>query len=56
MTLELVRNPDVLADLVAARRTGQIIVGFAAETEPDRDAGSRSVAPRSPGSRQTCSW
>lgn len=38
MTLELVRNPDVLADLVAARRTGQIIVGFAAETEPDRDA------------------
>nr|WP_254630014.1 bifunctional phosphopantothenoylcysteine decarboxylase/phosphopantothenate synthase [Curtobacterium sp. Csp2] len=38
MTLELVRNPDVLADLVAARRTGQIIVGFAAETEPDREA------------------
>lgn len=38
MTLELVKNPDVLADLVAARRTGQIIVGFAAETEPDRDA------------------
>lgn len=38
MTLELVRNPDVLADLAAARRTGQIIVGFAAETEPDRDA------------------
>lgn len=38
MTLELVRNPDVLADLVAARRPGQIVVGFAAETEPDRDA------------------
>ncbi|MFZ6992534.1 bifunctional phosphopantothenoylcysteine decarboxylase/phosphopantothenate synthase [Curtobacterium sp. RRHDQ66] len=38
MTLELVRNPDVLADLVANRRTGQIVVGFAAETEPDRDA------------------
>lgn len=38
MTLELVRNPDVLADLVAARRTGQFIVGFAAETEPDRAA------------------
>lgn len=38
MSLELVRNPDVLADLVAARRTGQIIVGFAAETEPDRAA------------------
>ncbi|MDM7890859.1 bifunctional phosphopantothenoylcysteine decarboxylase/phosphopantothenate synthase [Curtobacterium caseinilyticum] len=38
MTLELVRNPDVLAELVAARRTGQIVVGFAAETEPDREA------------------
>lgn len=38
MTLELVRNPDVLAELVANRRTGQIVVGFAAETEPDRDA------------------
>ncbi|MCJ1714787.1 phosphopantothenate--cysteine ligase family flavoprotein [Curtobacterium sp. VKM Ac-2922] len=38
MSLELVRNPDVLADLVANRRTGQIVVGFAAETEPDRDA------------------
>ncbi|WIB79290.1 bifunctional phosphopantothenoylcysteine decarboxylase/phosphopantothenate synthase [Curtobacterium sp. MCPF17_002] len=38
MTLRLVRNPDVLADLVAGRRTGQIIVGFAAETEPDRAA------------------
>lgn len=38
MTLELVRNPDVLADLVRARRTGQIVVGFAAETEPDREA------------------
>ncbi|MFJ3383806.1 MULTISPECIES: bifunctional phosphopantothenoylcysteine decarboxylase/phosphopantothenate synthase [unclassified Curtobacterium] len=38
MTLELVRNPDVLANLVAARRTGQVVVGFAAETEPDRDA------------------
>lgn len=38
LTLELVRNPDVLAELVANRRTGQIVVGFAAETEPDRDA------------------
>ncbi|WP_245631627.1 bifunctional phosphopantothenoylcysteine decarboxylase/phosphopantothenate--cysteine ligase CoaBC [Curtobacterium ammoniigenes] len=36
--LELVRNPDVLATLVARRRTGQLIVGFAAETEPDRAA------------------
>jgi phosphopantothenoylcysteine decarboxylase/phosphopantothenate--cysteine ligase len=38
MTLELVRNPDVLAELVGSRRTGQIVVGFAAETEPDRAA------------------
>ncbi|KQO62423.1 bifunctional phosphopantothenoylcysteine decarboxylase/phosphopantothenate synthase [Curtobacterium sp. Leaf261] len=36
ITMTLVRNPDVLAELVAARRPGQLIVGFAAETEPDR--------------------
>ena len=29
----LVRNPDVLAELVAKRAAGQIIVGFAAETD-----------------------
>jgi phosphopantothenoylcysteine decarboxylase/phosphopantothenate--cysteine ligase len=28
----LVRNPDILAELVTARRPGQVIVGFAAET------------------------
>ena len=28
----LVRNPDVLAELVAERRPGQLVVGFAAET------------------------
>lgn len=32
LTLTLVQNPDVLVGLVAARRPGQIIVGFAAET------------------------
>lgn len=32
LTLELTRNPDILAGLVAARRPGQRIVGFAAET------------------------
>ncbi|MDQ2670317.1 MAG: phosphopantothenoylcysteine decarboxylase, partial [Gemmatimonadota bacterium] len=31
-TLELVENPDILAGLVAARRPGQTIAGFAAET------------------------
>jgi phosphopantothenoylcysteine decarboxylase/phosphopantothenate--cysteine ligase len=31
--LRLVENPDVLRELVAARRPGQVIVGFAAETD-----------------------
>jgi len=35
--LELVPNPDVLAGLVAARRPGQTILGFAAETAADDD-------------------
>jgi phosphopantothenoylcysteine decarboxylase/phosphopantothenate--cysteine ligase len=30
--VELVRNPDVLAELVTARSAGQLVVGFAAET------------------------
>jgi phosphopantothenoylcysteine decarboxylase/phosphopantothenate--cysteine ligase len=30
--IPIVRNPDVLVDLVAARRPGQLLVGFAAET------------------------
>lgn len=37
MTLELVRNPDILAGLAAAKQDGQLVVGFAAETEPDRE-------------------
>ena len=31
--LELARTPDILGDVAAARRHGQLIVGFAAETE-----------------------
>ncbi|WP_024873704.1 bifunctional phosphopantothenoylcysteine decarboxylase/phosphopantothenate--cysteine ligase CoaBC [Saccharomonospora piscinae] len=31
-TVELTRNPDVLAGLVRTRRPGQLLVGFAAET------------------------
>jgi phosphopantothenoylcysteine decarboxylase/phosphopantothenate--cysteine ligase len=31
-TVELVQNPDILTALVAARRPGQVLVGFAAET------------------------
>jgi phosphopantothenoylcysteine decarboxylase/phosphopantothenate--cysteine ligase len=32
LTVELVQNPDVLAELVAGRVPGQVVVGFAAET------------------------
>lgn len=48
LTLPLVQNPDVLAGLVAARRPGQVIVGFAAETAIDdeelRERGRRKLA------------
>ena len=32
LAVELVQNPDVLVELVAARPAGQVVVGFAAET------------------------
>ena len=32
-TIELVENPDILATLGADKRVGQVVVGFAAETE-----------------------
>jgi phosphopantothenoylcysteine decarboxylase/phosphopantothenate--cysteine ligase len=35
LTLQLVRNPDILASLSEHRTPGQLIIGFAAETEPD---------------------
>jgi phosphopantothenoylcysteine decarboxylase/phosphopantothenate--cysteine ligase len=42
LQLTLVKNPDILRDLSAARsaskRTDQTIIGFAAETETDPDA------------------
>ena len=38
LTLELVANPDILAGLAADKRQGQVIVGFAAETEPEPSA------------------
>ncbi|MCI8468816.1 MAG: bifunctional phosphopantothenoylcysteine decarboxylase/phosphopantothenate--cysteine ligase CoaBC [Eggerthellaceae bacterium] len=31
--IELVRNPDILATIAAAKRPGQVVVGFAAETD-----------------------
>src|SRR5690349_14138831 len=37
-SVALVRNPDVLVELVGRRRPGQLVVGFAAETG-DEDAG-----------------
>lgn len=35
LSIELVANPDILAGLSATRRDGQVVVGFAAETELD---------------------
>ncbi len=43
--LELVRNPDILAELAAERRTpGQVVVGFAAETDDVLDNGRAKLA------------
>jgi phosphopantothenoylcysteine decarboxylase/phosphopantothenate--cysteine ligase len=46
--ITLTENPDILADLSARRRTageaGQVIVGFAAETDPDLDAARAKLA------------
>lgn len=33
--LTLVKNPDILRELATGRHDGQVVVGFAAETEPD---------------------
>jgi phosphopantothenoylcysteine decarboxylase/phosphopantothenate--cysteine ligase len=38
LTLVLERTPDILAELSATRPPGQVVVGFAAETAPDREA------------------
>lgn len=35
LSIDLVANPDILAGLSSERRDGQVVVGFAAETEPD---------------------
>lgn len=36
-TIELVENEDIVAALVASRRPGQVVVGFAAETPKDEN-------------------
>ncbi|OOB92026.1 bifunctional phosphopantothenoylcysteine decarboxylase/phosphopantothenate--cysteine ligase CoaBC [Rathayibacter sp. VKM Ac-2630] len=38
LVLELVKNPDILAEIAAAKTGNQLVVGFAAETETDREA------------------
>lgn len=35
LDLRLVKNPDILRGIADNRRDGQVIIGFAAETEPD---------------------
>ena len=50
----LTRNPDILAELVAARRSGQVIVGFAAETG-DAETGVLEYG-RAKLKRKGCDW
>jgi phosphopantothenoylcysteine decarboxylase/phosphopantothenate--cysteine ligase len=38
LNLTLIKNPDILHDLSEARRSDQIVIGFAAETETDAAA------------------
>ncbi|HEY7483215.1 MAG TPA: bifunctional phosphopantothenoylcysteine decarboxylase/phosphopantothenate--cysteine ligase CoaBC [Streptosporangiaceae bacterium] len=42
--IRLAKNPDILAELVAARLAGQIIVGFAAETDNVLEHGRAKLA------------
>ncbi|WP_028318591.1 bifunctional phosphopantothenoylcysteine decarboxylase/phosphopantothenate--cysteine ligase CoaBC [Desulfobulbus elongatus] len=43
LRLELVRNPDILAELGANRSPGQILVGFAAESRDHAGEGQRKL-------------
>ena len=52
LSLQLVRNPDVLQALALGSRPDQLIVGFAAETEPD--AAARLALGRAKLSRKGC--
>ncbi|HEX6468025.1 MAG TPA: bifunctional phosphopantothenoylcysteine decarboxylase/phosphopantothenate--cysteine ligase CoaBC [Streptosporangiaceae bacterium] len=42
--IRLTKNPDILAELVAARAPGQVIVGFAAETDDVLENGRAKLA------------
>ncbi|ROO83905.1 phosphopantothenate-cysteine ligase /phosphopantothenoylcysteine decarboxylase [Actinocorallia herbida] len=44
LPIELVKNPDILAELVTRRTPGQVIVGFAAETDDVLDHGRAKLA------------
>lgn len=37
LELRLVKNPDILKAISASRHEGEVVIGFAAETEPDDD-------------------
>ena len=54
LTLTLVQNPDILARLGASRPPGQLVIGFAAETEAD-DASLLGVA-RAKLARKGCDF
>jgi phosphopantothenoylcysteine decarboxylase / phosphopantothenate---cysteine ligase len=43
-TLELVANPDIAAELGAAKRPGQVLVAFAAETDDALANGAAKLA------------
>jgi len=43
MTLELVRNEDILQQVVAERKAGTVVIGFAAETERVLEEGRRKL-------------
>lgn len=44
ISLELAENPDILAELAKKRKDGQILVGFAAETQDIIDNASKKLA------------
>lgn len=54
LTLTLVQNPDILARIGSSRQPGQLVVGFAAETEAD-DAALLEVA-RAKLARKGCDY
>ncbi len=43
-SVELVKNPDIAATLGSARRPGQVMVGFALETDHEAEAATAKLA------------